>query len=151
MIKKNKTFRPRNHINYTTRGSFFSNLTYKNSIMENMYRISVEDKNIVSLYVAETGLLYDKELESLKKSLKRLTKKIGSYEIFINVYNAYTSKPAEVRMGKGKGRQEGMLARVVRGQCICNVTNIPLHIATEILKGVACKLSLKTVIRSHIF
>jgi large subunit ribosomal protein L16 len=151
MIKKNKTFRPRNHINYTERGVAISNVKYRNTIMESIYNLTIVDKSLVSLYIAETGLIYDKELESLKKSLKRLTKKIGTYEVFITAYNAYTSKPAEVRMGKGKGRQEGMLARVAKGQCVCNISNMPIHVATEILKAVSCKLALKTVIRSHIF
>jgi large subunit ribosomal protein L16 len=151
MIKKNKTFRPRNYINYTDKGISYSNIMYKNTVMGSLYYSSISDKSLVSLYVAETGLIYDKELESLKKSLKRLTKKIGNYDVFISAYNAYTSKPAEVRMGKGKGRQEGMLTRVIKGQCICNISNMPIHVATEILNAVSCKLALKTVIRSHIF
>lgn len=151
MIKKNKTFKPRNYINYTNKGLYFPLLTYENQSIGNLYLNNLSDKATVSMYVAETGLLYDKEIESLKKTLKRLTKKVGSYEVYINAYNAYTSKPAEVRMGKGKGKQEGQLARVLRGQCLCNVSGMSSHIGIEILKAAGVKLSLKTVVRSHLF
>src|SRR5689334_14364663 len=133
--KKNKTFRPRNYINYSLRGQFYPSVTLYNVELDSNYKLNLKDKKNLALYVSNTSLIYDKEINSLDKILKRLTKKIGIYRILIKPYNAYTSKPSEVRMGKGKGKEEGYLARVVRGQCICYVSNIPLQVATDILKS----------------
>jgi large subunit ribosomal protein L16 len=149
--KKNKTFRPRNYINYTTRGQLYPLISLYNVEINSSYSFNLKDKKNLALYVSDTSLIYDKEISSLDKILKRLTKKIGVYRVLIKPYNAYTSKPSEVRMGKGKGKEEGYLARVVRGQCICYVSNIPLQVATDILKSAQFKLSAKTVIREFLF
>jgi ribosomal protein L16/L10AE len=149
--KKNKTFRPRNYINYSLRGKFYDNIRFYDTNLKGLYNEVLVDKKNLALYSTKTSLLYDKEIESLEKLLKRLTKKIGVYRVLIKPYNAYTSKPAEVRMGKGKGKEEGYLSRVLRGQCICYISDIPFQIGSDILKSAQYKLSLKTVIREYSF
>lgn len=149
MIKKNNTFKPRSHLNYTSRGT---NLLYKTSAVTEegrIYTSLLKDQMEMGLYAAQTGFLYDREFQALVKLLKRLTKKEGRLLFFIKPYEYYTSKPAEVRMGKGKGRIEGSLARVLYGQCLCYLADMPAYLAQEILQSAAKKLSLKTVCRSY--
>jgi large subunit ribosomal protein L16 len=149
VIKKNNTFKPRSHLNYTTKGLNFSFITSLRVDENASYASILKGKSEVGLYAAETGFLYDKEFQALVKFLKRVTKKDGRLLVLVKPYEYYTSKPAEVRMGKGKGKIEGSLARVVYGQCICYLADMPFYLAQEILKLGAKKLSLRTVCRSY--
>jgi large subunit ribosomal protein L16 len=55
-----------------------------------------------------------------------------------------TKKPAEVRMGKGKGEPEMFVARVTPGRIIFEADGVPLEIAKEALRLAAQKLPVKT-------
>jgi large subunit ribosomal protein L16 len=61
-----------------------------------------------------------------------------------------TSKPAEVRMGKGKGAVEHWVAEVKAGKIMYEMTGVAEKVATEALKLAAAKLPIKTkiVVRS---
>lgn len=149
MIKKNNMFKPRAHLNYTQRGIVFPLKTILQTEERRVYGL-LKDKVEVGLYSAQTGFLYDQELQALMKLLRRLTKKDGRVLQFVKPYDYYTSKPAEVRMGKGKGKVEGSLARVVYGQCICCLADMPYYLAKEVLEMGAKKLSLKTICRPYL-
>jgi large subunit ribosomal protein L16 len=56
----------------------------------------------------------------------------------------FTKKPAEVRMGKGKGPHEGWVAVVRPGRILYEMGGVPKELAMEALRLAAYKLSVKT-------
>ena len=56
----------------------------------------------------------------------------------------YTSKPAEVKLGKGKGDLQGYVAAVLPGRILFEVDGIPEPAAREALRKAGTKLPLKT-------
>jgi large subunit ribosomal protein L16 len=56
----------------------------------------------------------------------------------------FTKKPAEVRMGKGKGAPEGWIAVVRPGRVLYEMEGVPRHMAREALRLASHKLSVKT-------
>jgi len=149
VIKKNNTFKPRSHLNYTNKGVVLPLFTPRVVAQSAFYTAHLKGRREVGLYAAETGFLYDKELQALAKLLRRITKKDGRLLLLTRPYEYYTSKPAEVRMGKGKGKIEGSVARITYGQCICYLADMPFYLAQEVLKLAAKKLSLRTVCRLY--
>ena len=67
-------------------------------------------------------------------------------KIWIRVFpdKPYTKKPAEVRMGKGKGNPEGFVAPITPGRMIIEAEGVPLEIAKEALRLGAQKLPVTT-------
>ena len=67
-------------------------------------------------------------------------------QIWIRIFpdKPITSKPAEVRMGKGKGAPEGFVARVTPGRILFEAEGIPFDLAKEALRLAAQKLPIKT-------
>ena len=67
-------------------------------------------------------------------------------QIWIRVFpdKPVTSKPAEVRMGKGKGAPEGFVAPVTPGRIIIEADGVPLEVAREALRLAAQKLPVVT-------
>ena len=67
-------------------------------------------------------------------------------QIWIRVFpdKPITSKPAEVRMGKGKGAPEGFVAPVTPGRIIIEVGGVPYDVAKEALRLGAQKLPVTT-------
>ena len=67
-------------------------------------------------------------------------------QIWIRVFpdKPITKKPAEVRMGKGKGSPEGFVAPVTPGRIIIEVEGVPFEIAKEALRLAAQKLPVTT-------
>ena len=67
-------------------------------------------------------------------------------QIWIRIFpdKPITKKPAEVRMGKGKGNPEGFVAPVTSGRIIIEVEGVPYDIAKEALRLAAQKLPVST-------
>ena len=67
-------------------------------------------------------------------------------EIWIRIFpdKPITKKPAEVRMGKGKGAPEYFVARVTPGRILFEAEGVPLKIAKEALRLAAQKLPITT-------
>lgn len=84
------------------------------------------------------------QIESLRVTLSRNLKKEGKFFIRMFPDHPVTKKPAETRMGKGKGNPEFWAAVVKRGRVMCEVSGISEVRARELLKSVSTKLSLKT-------
>ena len=84
------------------------------------------------------------QIEAMRVSVSRKTKKVG--KMFLRVFpdKPVTKKPAETRMGKGKGAVEKWVAVVKRGRVICEVLGLDETMARELLKLAAYKLPLKT-------
>lgn len=97
------------------------------------------------LMALEPVWLTARQIESVRVTVNRKLKKIG--ESFLRVFpdKPISKKPAETRMGKGKGSPEFWVAPVKRGRVILEIKgNFDIEQAKEILQAAAYKLPMKT-------
>ncbi|MBS7332071.1 50S ribosomal protein L16 [Faecalibacter bovis] len=85
-----------------------------------------------------------RQIEAARIAATRFMKREGQLWIKIFPDKPITKKPAEVRMGKGKGAPEYWVAPVQPGRIIFEVGGVPLEVATEALRLAAQKLPVKT-------
>lgn len=92
----------------------------------------------------ETTWMTGRQLEAARVAVTRYMQRQG--QIWIRVFpdKPITSKPAEVRMGKGKGAPAGFVARVTPGRVLFEADGVPLEVAREALRLAAQKLPVKT-------
>lgn len=83
------------------------------------------------------------QIESARIVLSRATKKGGKVYINIFPHLAKTKKPAEVRMGSGKGNPESWVAVVKKGRVMFELGGVPEVEAREALRQAAYKLPLQ--------
>ncbi|MFO7667111.1 MAG: 50S ribosomal protein L16 [Desulfobacterales bacterium] len=104
------------------------------------------------LQAVECGAVNAKEIEAARIAMTRHVKRGGKLWIRIFPDKPFTKKPAEVRMGKGKGAPEGWVAIVRPGKILYEMEGVPKELAREALRLAAHKLSIKTkfVDRSNI-
>ena len=88
--------------------------------------------------------LTDRQIEAARQALTREMKREGNVWIRIFPDKPITRKPAEVRMGKGKGNPEFWAAVVEPGRIIFEADGVPLAVAKEALELAAQKLPIKT-------
>ncbi len=88
--------------------------------------------------------LTGRQIEAARQAVTRYMKREG--QIWIRVFpdKPVTKKPAEVRMGKGKGAPEYFVAPVSPGRIIFEAEGVPLAIAKEALRLAAQKLPVST-------
>lgn len=84
------------------------------------------------------------QIESARKAITRNLGKTGRVWIRIFPDMPFTKKPAEVKMGKGKGDIEGYCAKVLAGQVIFEVDGAAASVAAESLRKGGTKLPIKT-------
>ena len=84
------------------------------------------------------------QIEAARKVLSRSVGKTGRLWIRIFPDMPYTSKPAEVKLGKGKGDLEGYVAPVLAGRIIFEVDGLDEKMAREALRKAGTKLPVKT-------
>ncbi len=85
-----------------------------------------------------------RQIEAARQAVTRYMKREGQIWIRIFPDKPITKKPAEVRMGKGKGAPEMFVARVSPGRIIFEAEGVPLEIAKEALRLAAQKLPITT-------
>ena len=85
-----------------------------------------------------------RQIEAARIAATRFMKREGQLWIKIFPDKPITKKPAEVRMGKGKGAVEYWVAPVQPGRIIFEVGGVPQEVATEALRLAAQKLPVKT-------
>ncbi|MDA3891867.1 MAG: 50S ribosomal protein L16 [Salinivirgaceae bacterium] len=85
-----------------------------------------------------------RQIEAARQAVTRYMKREGQIWIRIFPDKAITKKPAEVRMGKGKGAPEGFVAPVSPGRIIIEAEGVPYEVAKEALRLAAQKLPIKT-------
>lgn len=95
------------------------------------------------LKVLEGGWLTAQQIEAGRVAIVRIAKK--GAKIWIRVFpdKPITKKPAETRMGKGKGPVEGWVAVVKPGKIIYEIAGVPEEVAREALRLAASKLPFK--------
>jgi large subunit ribosomal protein L16 len=92
----------------------------------------------------EPGRITARQIEAARISVTRAMKREGQVWIRIFPDKPITKKPAEVRMGKGKGAPEYWVACVKPGTILFESSGVPLAVAQEALRLAAQKLPMKT-------
>jgi large subunit ribosomal protein L16 len=110
------------------------------------YRGSTIAFGEVGLKVLEPGEITARQIEAARVSITRKVKRGGKLWIRIFPDRPFTKKPAETRMGKGKGNPEGFVARVKPGKILFEIAGIEEALARDALRNAAFKLPLKTKI-----
>lgn len=96
------------------------------------------------LMATEGNYITDHQIESARIVLARCTDRAGKVWIRIFPHLAKTKKPAEVRMGSGKGSPEGWVAVVKSGTVMFEIGGIPAEKAQRALELAGYKLPVKT-------
>ncbi|MDJ0830981.1 MAG: 50S ribosomal protein L16 [Desulfobacterales bacterium] len=96
------------------------------------------------LQAVECGAISSKQIEAARIAMTRHVKRGGKMWIRIFPDKPFTKKPAEVRMGKGKGPPEGWVAIVHPGRILYEMEGVPRDLAKEALRLAAHKLPVKT-------
>ena len=105
--------------------------------------------NIVSdgeygIQALEAGLIKSNQIEAARIAMTRYIKRGGKVWIKLFPDKPITKKPAETRMGKGKGAVEYWVAVVKPGRVMFEIAGVPEDIAREALRLAANKLPVKT-------
>jgi large subunit ribosomal protein L16 len=92
----------------------------------------------------EEGWLTNRQIEAARIAMTRKIKRGG--KVWINVFpdKSYTKKPAETRMGSGKGSPEGWVCVVKPGRVMFELAGVPESLAKEALRLAGQKLPIKT-------
>ncbi|MFA6829343.1 MAG: 50S ribosomal protein L16 [Bacilli bacterium] len=93
------------------------------------------------LVATEAGYITNRQIESARVVLSKFTKKNGNSFIRIFPYLGITKKPAEVRMGNGKGTIETWDAVIEKGTVMFEVSGISAADSIEALRQAGYKLS----------
>ncbi len=100
----------------------------------------------VALQAADRGYLTTRQIEAARRVITRTLKRGGKTWIRVFPDKPITKRPAETRMGKGKGAVDTWVAPVHPGRVIYEIDGVPEEIANEALRLASYKLSIKTKI-----
>jgi large subunit ribosomal protein L16 len=100
----------------------------------------------IGLKASESGYITARQIESARQAITRKIKRKGKLWIKIFPNLPITSKPTEVRMGKGTGKISHWVARVKGGTIIFEISGVNLNIVVPALKTGSAKLPIKTII-----
>ncbi len=92
----------------------------------------------------EEAWITGRQIEAARQAVTRHMKREGQIWIRIFPDKPITKKPAEVRMGKGKGAPEAFVAPVTPGRIILEAEGVPFEVAKEALRLAAQKLPITT-------
>ena len=98
------------------------------------------------LQAAEPGWIKSNQIEAARIAMTRYTKRGGQVWIKIFPDKPVTAKPAETRMGSGKGSPEYWVAVVKPGRVMFEIAGVPEETAREALRLANHKLPIKTKI-----
>lgn len=96
------------------------------------------------LRALEAGWLTSRQIEAARIAVTRHMKRRGKLWFRIFPDKPITKKPAETRMGKGKGAHDHWVAVVKPGRIICELEGVPEDVARECLRLASHKLPVKT-------
>src|SRR5436189_2623531 len=95
------------------------------------------------LKTLEPAWISSREIEAGRVAITRFIKRGGKIWIRVFPDKPITKKPAETRMGKGKGAPEGWVAVIRPGKIIYEMEGVPEDVAQEAMRLAAHKLSVK--------
>jgi len=104
-------------------------------------RVQFGDYGIKSL---EAGWVTNRQIEAARIAMTRHIKRGGKVWITIYPDRPLTKKPAEVRMGSGKGSPEWWIANVKPGRVMFELAGVPEDLAKEALRLAGSKLPIQT-------
>src|SRR6266699_2875549 len=96
------------------------------------------------LKVLEPGWVTDKQIEAARIAMTRFVKRGGKIWVRIFPDKPVTKKPAETRMGKGKGAPEGWVAVVKPGRIMFELEGVTPEIGRKAMALAAAKIGVKT-------
>ncbi|MBT3299320.1 MAG: 50S ribosomal protein L16 [Candidatus Marinimicrobia bacterium] len=96
------------------------------------------------LKAIESGWVTARQIESSRIAISRGVRKVGKMWIRIFPDKPITAKPAETRMGKGKGTPEYWVSVVKPGRILFEVDGVSKEIAEQIFRDAGHKLPIKT-------
>lgn len=96
------------------------------------------------LQVLENGWIKNTQIEAARVALTRHIRRGGKIWLRVFPDKPVTKKPAETRMGKGKGMSDHWVAVVKRGKILFEIEGIPEELAKESIRLAAYKLPLRT-------
>ena len=101
------------------------------------------------LQALEAGWVTSRQIEAIRRSIVRQMRRRGKYWVRIFPDKPVTAKPAETRMGKGKGSVDHWVAVVKPGRVIFEVSGVPDDIALAALRSAGYKLPIRTQVISR--
>jgi large subunit ribosomal protein L16 len=96
------------------------------------------------LKAVQPGWITDRQIEAARIAMTRYVKRGGKIWIRVFPDKPVTKKPAETRMGKGKGTPTGWVAVVKPGLILYEMEGMPLELAREAMRRAANKLPIRT-------
>ena len=98
----------------------------------------------LGLLALEPGWITARQIEASRRAIVRAMRRRGKIWIRIFPDKPVTAKPAETRMGKGKGSPEAWVAVIKPGRVLYEMTGVTREMAKEALRLAAHKLPIKT-------
>ncbi|MGI8727687.1 MAG: 50S ribosomal protein L16 [Solirubrobacterales bacterium] len=96
------------------------------------------------LKALERGWITNRQIEAARVAMTRKIRRGGKVWITIFPDKSFTSKPAETRMGSGKGNPEGWVAVVKPGRVMFELAGVDEELAREAMRVAGHKLPIKT-------
>ena len=118
--------------------------THKGRMRGKSYRGNKVSFGEYGLQTTECGWISNRQIESARVAMTRHIKRGGKVWIRIFPDKPITSKPAETRMGKGKGNPEGWVAVVKPGRMMFELEGVPEDMARRAMALAAAKLPVAT-------
>ena len=118
--------------------------THKGRMRGNAHRGNRVSFGEFGLQATECGWISNRQIEAARVAMTRHIKRDGKVWIRIFPDKPITSKPAETRMGKGKGAPEGWVAVVKPGRMMFELEGVSKEIAKRAMVLAAAKLSVAT-------
>jgi large subunit ribosomal protein L16 len=97
-----------------------------------------------ALQAVEPAWMTAQQIEAMRVTISRNLKKVGKLYLRVFPDKPVTKKPAETRMGKGKGNPELWVSVVKRERILCELAGLEESVAREIFRLAAYKLPMKT-------
>src|SRR6516165_9873306 len=108
------------------------------------YRGSAVQFGQFALQSLEPSWVTARQIEAARIAMTRHVKRGGKIWIRVFPDKSYTKKPAETRMGSGKGAPEGWVAVVKPGRILFEMNGVPEDLAKEAMRLASHKLPIKT-------
>lgn len=113
----------------------------KDTVAQSNNTIAFGDFGLVSL---ELKWISARQIEAARVAMTRKIKRGGRVWIRVFPHKSYTKKPAETRMGKGKGNVEAWITEVKQGTVMFEMSGVDEKLASEAMALAGAKLPVKT-------
>jgi len=117
---------------------------HKKRIKTNSLRGSKIAFGSFALIAISGGLISAKQIESARIAINKHIKKTGKMWIRIFPHHPVTKKPAETRMGKGKGSVDKWVSVVNPGRILYEIDGVDINLAKKAARSAQSKLSIST-------